>query len=194
MIPRTKEPKPKVCKVCRHDFEPRLPMATCCSLVCALSFAKSNRGKAEKVAAVKDRRETKTKLEKLKSKAQWAREAQTAFNEWIRLRDADQPCISCGRHHQGQYHAGHYLSVGARPELRFEPLNVHKQCAPCNTHLSGNAVLFRKGLLVKHGVQVVEWLEGPHPLRHHSVDDYKAIKADYTAKTKALKHTRDLCA
>jgi hypothetical protein len=182
--------KLKKCKVCRTSYEPSKPMQTVCSPACALSLAVSKRGKAEKTAQVKERRETKVKLDKLKSRATWAKEAQTAFNLFVRVRDADQPCISCGRHHQGQFHAGHYLSVGARPELRFEEFNVAKQCAPCNTHLSGNAVLFRKALLEKLGVEVVDWLEGPHATKHYSVDDLKAIKADYTAKAKTLKEAQ----
>ena len=178
------------CKICREVFIPTKPVQTVCGFGCALTLSFSIRAKADKIAAVKDRRETKVKLDKLKSRATWAKEAQTAFNLFVRLRDADQPCISCGRHHQGQYHAGHYLSVGARPELRFEELNVAKQCAPCNTHLSGNAVLFRKALLEKLGVEVVEWLEGPHATKHYSVDDLKQIKADYTAKAKQLKEAQ----
>ena len=186
MTLQTKAPKPKTCKVCKCKFEPRMSLATVCGVPCAQALAVSIRGKAAKVAAVKERKDTKAKLEKLKIRSQYAKEAQTAFNAWIRLRDADQPCISCGRHHQGQYHAGHYLSVGAHPELRFDPLNVHKQCAPCNTHLSGNAVLFRQGLIKKHGVEVVDWLEGPNRVRNYSIDDYKTIKANYTAKAREL--------
>jgi hypothetical protein len=182
-----KPPKPKTCTVCKTSFTPARMGMKVCSPFCAMTFAKSVTGKAAKVAAVKDRRETKVKLDKLKSRAAWAKEAQTAFNFFIRLRDADQPCISCGRHHQGQYHAGHYLSVGARPELRFEELNVHKQCAPCNTHLSGNAVLFRKALLEKLGVELVEWLEGPHKPSKYTIDDLKTIKVDYAAEAAALK-------
>ena len=174
----------KVCKTCRTRFDPELPGAITCSPDCAESFAVSKRGKAKKIAAVKERKADK---EKLKSRSDWAREAQAAFNGWVRLRDTDQPCISCGRHHQGQYHAGHYLSVGARPELRFEPLNVHKQCAPCNTYLSGNAVLFRKGLIAKYTIEIVECLEGHIPTRHYTTDELKAIKADYTAKARELK-------
>ena len=161
--------------------------AKVCSPFCALTFARSVTGKAAKVAAVKDRRETKEKLDKLKSRSQYAKEAQTAFNAWVRARDAGNACISCGRHHQGQNHAGHYLSVGARPELRYEPLNVWLQCAPCNTHLSGNAVLFRQGLIAKYTVEIVECLEGRIPTRHYTTDELKAIKTEYTAKTKTLK-------
>jgi len=188
---QAKAPKAKTCAVCRTTFTPARMGAKVCSPFCAMTFAKSVTGKAAKVAAVKDRRETKEKLDKLKSRATWAKEAQATFNLFIRLRDADQPCISCGRHHQGQYHAGHYLSVGARPELRFEPLNVHKQCAPCNTHLSGNAVLFRKALLEKLGVEIVEWLEGPHKQKKYTIDELKTIKADYAAEAKALKEAQE---
>lgn len=94
------------------------------------------------------------------------RKAQTAFNAYIRERDAGEACISCGRFHDGQWHAGHYLTTAAHPELRFDPRNCHKQCAPCNNHLSGNLVAFRKGLVQRYGQELVDWLEGPHePLK-----------------------------
>jgi hypothetical protein len=143
--------------------------------------------KARKAIDQRERREIKVRKEKLKSRAEHMREAQAAFNEWIRLRDADRPCVSCGRHHEGQYHAGHYRSVGANPELRFEPLNVWKQCAPCNTHLSGNLVNYRISLLQLIGAEQVEWLEGPHEPCKHSVEEIKNIKAEYRAKTRELK-------
>lgn len=179
--------KTKICKHCKAKFEPRMPMATCCSPMCALSHTQTNRAKAEKRRAVIERKADKAKLDKLKSKSRLAREAQTAFNVWVRARDAGNACISCGRHHQGQHHAGHYLSVGARPELRYEPLNVWLQCAPCNNHLSGNVVLYRKALLVKIGQEKLDWLEGPHEQKHYTRGELIAIKADYTAKTKQLK-------
>ena len=179
--------KTKSCKVCKSDYTPQKMGQVVCSPSCALSLAISKRGKAEKVAQVKDKRETKAKLTALKSKAQWAREAQTAFNAFVRERDADQPCISCGRFHGGQYHAGHYLSVGAHPELRFDESNVHRQCAPCNTHLSGNAVLYRKGLIQRLNIGVVEFLEGPHDLRKDTIESLQAIKKHYTSMTKQLK-------
>ena len=162
-------------------------MAVVCSLECAKSLAVSIRGKAEKQAAIKQRKSDRERKERLKSRSELAREAQQAFNQWVRLRDADKPCISCGRHHEGQYHAGHYLSVGARPELRYEPLNVWKQCSPCNTHLSGNAVLFRQALVREIGLDRVEWLDGPHPAKKYTADELRAIKAEYTAKARELK-------
>ena len=175
------------CKVCRQPFEPRLPMQAVCGIDCARALAVRVRSKAEKQAATKQRKADRERKEKLKTRSELAREAQQAFNTWIRFRDAGRPCISCGRHHQGQMHAGHYLSVGARPELRYEPLNVWRQCSPCNTHLSGNAVLFRQALVREIGLDRVEWLEGPHPAKKYTADELKAIRDEYRAKVRELK-------
>ena len=182
----SKQPKHKKCKVCRTEFVPTRPMQKVCCGDCAISLGNLKKAKRERAAAAQDRKDTRAKLEALKSRADWAKEAQAAFNRWVRLRDAEKPCISCGRHHNGQYHAGHFLSRGARPELAYEPMNCHKQCSPCNTHLSGNIALYRQSLVAKIGLKQVEWLEGPHEPKHYTVDDLKAIKAKYTALAKEL--------
>ena len=171
----------KICKGCGEKFAPERPLQIVCGIPCAWAY------KAKQDAKT-DRRLTREAKAKLKTRRDWLREAQAAFNRFIRLRDAGKPCISCGRHHQGQYHAGHYLSTGARPELRFNELNVHLQCQPCNTHLSGNLVNYRIGLLTKIGAEQVQFLEGPHDPKHYSIDDLKAIKAEYTRKAKELEH------
>ncbi|MBF3209581.1 recombination protein NinG, partial [Pseudomonas aeruginosa] len=139
------QPKPKKCQnpECGTMFVPQRLGQRACSPACALAIKDKHATPARKAIADRERREIKVRKERLKSRADHLREAQQAFNEFIRLRDADQPCISCGRHHDGQYHAGHYRTVAASPELRFEPLNVHKQCAPCNNHKSGDIVNYR---------------------------------------------------
>jgi len=184
-----KQPKPKKCRVatCRASFVPSRMGQAVCSPACAAIDAPRHREKARKAIDQCERREIKVRKEKLKSRAEHMREAQAAFNEWVRLRDSDRPCVSCGRHHEGQYHAGHYRSVGANPELRFEPLNVWKQCAPCNTHLSGNLVNYRLSLLQLIGPEKVDWLEGPHPACKQTVEEIKTIKAECRAKTRELK-------
>lgn len=106
------------------------------------------------------------------------------------MRDADKPCISCGRHHQGQWHAGHYMGVGRHPALRFEPDNVHKQCKPCNTDLSGNLIRYRAKLVDLLGLERVEWLEGPHEPLKLTVDEIKELKAHYRAETRRITKER----
>lgn len=172
--------KQRRCKACKQPFTPSRPLQTVCSPLCAHAIVQINKAKVI-------RREVKDGRERLKTRAQWMREAQQAVNAYVRARDAALPCISCGRHHDGQWHAGHYLSTGARPELRFDLDNIHKQCAPCNTHLSGNLVLYRAALIVKVGMATVERLEGPQAPKHYSIDDLKAIRDKYRAMIKELK-------
>lgn len=189
MLASVKERKAKTCSVpsCRASFVPRVSFQTWCSPDCAVVIARGKQEKKRKALALIERREIKVRKEKLKSRADHMREVQAVFNEWIRLRDAALPCVSCGRFHEGQYHAGHYRTVGANPELRFEPLNVWKQCAPCNNHKSGDIVNYRIELVKRIGAEKVEWLEGPHKPQRYTIEQLKAIKAEYRAKTKELK-------
>ncbi|ROM94410.1 recombination protein NinG [Pseudomonas brassicacearum] len=180
----------KRCPSCRVMFTPaRDSQAVCGEIECAIAHGRSEKGRAttRKALANVERREIKVRKEKLKSRADRLRETQVVFNEWIRLRDTALPCVSCGRHHQGQWHAGHYRTVGANPELRFDPLNVHKQCAPCNNHKSGDIVNYRIELVKRIGADKVDWLEGPHDPKRYTIEDLKAMKADYREKIKELK-------
>lgn len=185
-----KEAKAKKCKnpACGVSFKPSFSTAQkVCSWACGLAIKDVNQEKARKSLAQVERKEIKARKEKLKSRADHMRETQVVFNEWIRLRDAALPCVSCGRHHEGQYHAGHYRTVGANPELRFEPLNVWKQCAPCNNHKSGDIVNYRIELVKRIGADKVDWLEGPHELKRYTIEELKTIKAEYRAKTREFK-------
>ena len=146
--------------------------------------------RAQEVREKKERKAHREAKDRIKSRSDWLREAQAAFNKYIRLRDKDEPCISCGRHHQGQYHAGHYRSVGAAPELRFNLFNVHKQCAPCNNHKSGNAIEYRINLVNKIGLDEVSRLEGPHQAKKYTLDEIKEIKQGFNQWARELE---DLC-
>ena len=185
----TKQPRPKKCRVaeCGASFVPARLGQAVCSPACAILDAPKNREKARKSLAQIERREIKVRKEKLKSRAEHLADTQKAFNAWVRERDAELPCISCGRHHQGKYDAGHYRTVGSNPALRFEPLNCHRQCSPCNTQLSGNIVNYRISLVKRVGAEAVDWLEGPHEAKKYTIDELKAMTADYRAKTKDLK-------
>lgn len=185
----SKQPRPKKCsvKTCRASFVPRQSFQTWCSPDCAVVIARGKQEKKRKAMATIERREIKVRKEKLKNRADHLKDTQQAFNAWVRARDAALPCVSCGRHHGGQYHAGHYRTVGANPELRFEPLNAWKQCAPCNNHLSGNLINYRISLLQRIGEEKVAWLEGTHKAKKYTIEELKAMTADYRAKTRELK-------
>ncbi|KDN98927.1 recombination protein NinG [Pseudomonas donghuensis] len=189
-----KEVKQKTCKACGGKFRPSLSTQKACSVKCALAMAPANHDKARKAIDQRKRREIKVRKEKLKTRGDYMREAQTEFNTYIRLRDQHRPCISCDSlpsDHDlitgSRWDAGHYRSVGACPELRFEQLNVHRQCVKCNRNLSGNAVEYRIRLVQRIGADRVAWLEGPHQASKYTIEDLKAIKAEYRAKIKQLK-------
>lgn len=180
----------KRCPSCRAMFTPaRTSQAVCGEIECAIAHGQSEKGQASARKALADveRREIKVRKEKLKSRADHLKDTQKAVNEFIRLRDKDLPCVSCGRFHEGQWHAGHFRSVNGHPELRFEPLNIWRQCAPCNTHKSGDLLNYRLELLRRIGAERVEWLEGPHEPKKYTIEDLKAIAAEYRAKTRELK-------
>jgi len=191
-----KQPRPKKCAVqtCRASFVPRASFQTWCSPDCGVVIARAKQEKKRKALAQVERREIKVRKEKLKTRADHLREAQAAVNEYVRLRDAHLPCISCDSMPNdndlmtgSRWDAGHYRSVGACPELRFEPLNIHRQCVKCNRNLSGNAVEYRIRLVLRIGAETVAWLEGPHEPRKYTVEEIKAIKAKYRALIKELK-------
>jgi hypothetical protein len=179
--------KMKRCRVCREPFMPRLTTQPCCyKYECQVTYATAHALKSQDKRVKQERKELRERREKAKPRSWHKAEAQRWFNKYIRLRDADLPCISCQRFHTGQYHAGHYRTVGASPELRFDEHNVHKQCAPCNNHLSGNIVNYRSGLIARIGIELVEWLEGKHEPKHYTIDDLKAIKAKYKTLCREL--------
>lgn len=179
--------KAKKCRICKTEFTPtRIIQPTCesfdCKLKHGLEAAQKSRLKRLKHEA-KLHREAKVKA---KTRSQWIKEAQAVVNKWIRLRDTDQTCISCGRHHTGQYHAGHYMATSIRPSLRFDERNIYKQCQPCNMHLHGNLIEYRKRLIEKKGIELVEWLEGRHEPKKYTIDELKQIIAEYKLKLKEL--------
>ncbi|WP_339506263.1 recombination protein NinG [Pseudomonas sp. EA_15y_Pfl1_P102] len=191
-----KPAKPKKCRVatCRTLFVPSRMGQAVCSPACAMIDAPRHAPKARKALADIERKDIKVRKEKLKIRADHLREAQAAVNEYVRLRDAHLPCISCDSTPNdndlmtgSRWDAGHYRSVGACPELRFEPLNIHRQCVKCNRNLSGNAVEYRIRLVQRIGAEKVAWLEGLHPACKYTVDEIKAIKAVYREKARELK-------
>ena len=183
---RARATKPKKCAHCREIYTPRpgaQPFERWCSLDCGIALSRA----AQAAARAKKHREAKVAI---KPRSKWLQEAQAACNAYIRERDANQPCISCGRHHQGQYHGGHYRSVGAMPSLRFNTFNVHRQCQPCNSHLSGNLVEYRLNLIRKIGQERVDWLEGPHETRKFDIVYLRRIKSVFTRRAKQLAKLR----
>lgn len=186
------------CKICREWFTPKQSFQNWCSPEHGFELSEQRKNKDREKALAKLKKENQEKereaKDKLKSRklavkplSYFTKQAQTAFNAFIRERDKDEPCISCGRFHEGQYHAGHYRTTGANPELRFDEDNCHKQCAPCNNHLSGNIENYTPRLIEKIGQERFDRLMGSHELPKWKREDYERIRDHYRAKLKELK-------
>lgn len=111
-----------------------------------------------KVSAEKKKIEWRKKKEwkqKHKSIAKLVNEARIPFQKWIRLRDKNLPCISCGNNYADIYDAGHYYKAELFTGMIFNEMNVHKQCRKCNSFLGGNESQYRKGLIRRYGQDYV---------------------------------------
>lgn len=205
----SKPRKPKTCdnEACRASFEPQRLGQKVCSPACGLATKDVNAEKARKAIANVGRSEIKVRKEALKTRADHLKDAEKAVRDYRRTYELSigSGCISCGESQEsilaaqgwktgGAFDAGHFLGKGARPELRLVPSNIWLQCKSCNAGSSkyahkGSTVsqAFRVGLIARIGLDAVEALEADHEPRKHTVDELKAITAEYRAKTRELR-------
>ncbi|WP_332847564.1 recombination protein NinG [Pseudomonas lactucae] len=185
-----KPAKPKKCRVatCRASFVPSRMGQAVCSPACAMIDAPRHEPKARKALAQIERKDIKVRKEKLKSRADHAKEAQAVINRYVRLRDAHLGCISCDKPASwgGQWHCSHFRSVGAAAHLRFNLWNMNKSCSQCNAHLSGNIMVYRPRLVEKIGAEKVVWLECNQELVRHEIQYLKRLKAVFAKKCRRL--------
>jgi len=185
--------KPKACRVCRAKFTPARPMQTTCSVPCAIEWGSRQLAKKQAKEARQAKAADRTKREGMKGLPELKKEAQHAFNAFIRARDrkAGHSCICCGKPLRwgvfgGAVDAGHYRSTGSADNLRFNEDNAHAQDAQCNRHGAGRAVDYRLGLIARIGLERVEALEAANQPAKWQRDQLRAIRDTYRAKTNQL--------
>jgi len=150
------------CKECNTKFEAKYFNQKFCldKDECIKAYAEWRKPKYE--AEKKKEKTKKDRIEKeaCMKKGEWLELAQKVFNTFIRMRDKDEPCISCGTMKQNlKYDAGHFLPT-TYSYLRFNEDNVHKQCSNnCNKNKHGNLAEYRPRLINKIGLKRVEQLE-----------------------------------
>jgi len=189
-LKHNKKPRRKRCKECNELFIPTRDLQPCCSFSCEVMYVDKNLNSLIEVGKKMQEKESNIKKREFikKDKTSLKEKAIFAFNKFIRLRDENLHCISCGHTQGRQFHAGHFKPSGANPQLRFNELNVHKQCSICNNYKSGNLAEYRKNLIKKIGVENVEALESDKSVKKYSVDDYKNIIVKYKNKIKELEN------
>lgn len=174
----------KICKQCKHGFDPARPMQTVCSPLCASRYVRSKKKE--------EREEVKRRKESVKSRSKWLSECQAVINKYVRLKAFcnGEGCYTCGatplQKRGGTYDAGHFRSVGSAPHIRFWIPQIRLQCTTCNRHKGGVALLFRQALVRDHGNQWVEDLEARQEVAKFTVDYLKRLKDVMGRKVKRL--------
>ena len=135
------------CKICKQPYIKRNSLQKVCSVECAIKLSKEQarkkREKLDKQARLESKKRLSALKEENKTKGQLIKETQEAVNRYIRVRDENKECISCGKplvseRLGGGFDAGHYRSRAHLRYLRFYTLNIHGQCKRCNRYLGGN--------------------------------------------------------
>ena len=197
---RQKKPKPKTCRHCKSKFFPRTTTQVVCSTSCAIQYSKHQSAKQAERQAIADRKAHRERKAALKGIPEWSREAQVAFNRYVRWRDFGKECASCGciLSWSGNYLTGsavdasHYRSRGAASQHRFNVFNVHAACTRCNRQLSGNAVEFRIRLVQRIGLERVERLESDNTPRKFDIDYLKRVKSLFTRRARHYEKLRKI--
>lgn len=192
--------KPRKCKHCRDPYTPSKPMQTACSIPCALALAQKAKEKAQAVKAKEERKADRAKLKSMAPLRTFIAEAQTAFNAFVRERDKDLPCISCGDYNPidfgvgGAWDCGHFLSRGAYPEKRFMEDNAHKQCKSCNAGSAKNPAkamtvmqAYEANLVARIGQERVDAVKAPMPVKKWTREELAAIRDHYRKALREMK-------
>lgn len=173
--------KSKICKICGNEFYPFNSLQQVCGYKCALIFNKPE--------------EIEKRFNQIKEDAQpiqfYEDTARKAFQLFIRMRDKDLPCISCGTFNTKQWDGGHFFKAELYSGLIFDELNCNKQCCYCNgPKMHGNLIGYRIGLVKKIGEEKVKELElSADEKRIYKYDKFELlqIKKHYQSKIKQLK-------
>ena len=193
-----RQPKPKACRCCGAVYQPISSIQVVCSPPCALNYSKRKLAKKQAQAyrrdeaAKRDSRQGSTPMNA----------AQRALNEFVKIRDADQPCIVHGEMCPNtEFDAGHFMAVGmgGGSPLRLNCWNVHKQCRPSNRGAHNrkryrNTVpgMYRENLVERIGRERVEWLEGPHAPRQYREEYLTRFARIFRKRTRLYQRLRGM--
>lgn len=173
--------KPKTCAECGAKYMPRNSLQKVCSAKCAYQHGKRVDFNARTRQLRRQTREQDVSW--------WKKQAQIAVNSYVRERDKG-PCISCGDM-IGKREAGHFRSIAAASQLRYNVLNIHVQCSQCNSSKSGNLLHYRSGLVRKIGPERVQALENDSRIRRYSIEYLRRLTGIYRRKAKLYRKLRD---
>jgi len=143
-----------------------------CSVDCGYSIAKAKqqeKAKRDNSAAVKqakaaiaERKKADRAVKLEYSRTKRLDKLQNLVNRWVvQVRDKDKGCYTCGTTNESiKYDAGHLFTRGARSDIRYELLNIHKQCSQnCNVWGAGMRNEYEKRFINDYGQAAFDELQ-----------------------------------
>lgn len=144
------------------------------------TYLKSIQISAKKDVQKQARKEHAEKKEESRNKTYFEKQLEHEVNAIVRLIDAEKGCISCSHGWETKFtrqaHAGHRISVGSNPTLRYNVFNIFKQCSICNDWKSANEREYDKGLIKHYGASMLEYVRiipAQFPSLHLSKEELK---------------------
>jgi hypothetical protein len=178
------------CLNCKSKFTPTYFLAKFCNdEKCLDASIKYARAKVKQNASKVWQKEKQSIKTALKTLTQLEAEAKKSFQKFIRLRDRDLNCISCGVKTTELWDGGHYKKAEIYSGVIFNEMNCHKQCRKCNRFLNGNELNYRLGLIARYGEQYandIEQLANDTRQMKFTRDQLIAKKLQYDIKCKEL--------
>lgn len=145
--------------------------------------------KASKGLLKISRKEHREKKAEVKTMGKIKGDLQKEINTIVRLIDHGRSCISCEHgtmvEWTRQRQAGHRLSVGSTPSLRYNLWNIFCQCSICNHRLSSNPREYDKGIVKLHGTMVLNQCKS-------LLLQYPELKASREELIQATKKAREI--
>ncbi len=176
----------KKCRICKNPFQPRFNNLekVCWNVDCKTSEAMMRLEKLKENESKNQRKRLNQMKVELMTAQQWVIKAQGVFNKFIRLRDINKGCVSCGVSLQDKkFDAGHFYNANNHWALRFNEFNVHGQCVRCNRDLHGNLLEYRKRIIQRIGEIGLNALEEQaNETRKFTRDELIEIYTKYKAK------------
>jgi len=184
-----------------------LPAGKFHSMECAIDYSRQKAQKTiKRKKAVKEKESrAKSRADKNKVKSYSAKmsELQDVFNElrryeeflWFHERGLEPYCISCLKPlGNDQWCCGHFRTVGARSDLRFDKRNTYLQHnVRCNRHLSGDVENYKKGLAHRFGEdeakEIISYTSIRQEVKKISDEEIRELKKQWRTKVREIKKT-----
>lgn len=179
------------CLKCKVKFIPKTFLQKYCleTTECFEAFMVWKKNKIKQNQTKEWKKEKAILKEKVKTLSEHEADAKKSFQKFIRLRDKNENCISCGENNKDLWDGGHFKKAEIYSGVIFHEHNCHKQCRKCNRFLNGNELMYREGLIIRYNEQYVVNIEKlANETRQHKYTKEQLIakKIQYDIKIKEL--------